>query len=81
MEDPTVREDELAFAPTEYPTVPLPVPLLPDVTVNQEAPLLAVQRHGDCVLTLTVSVPPDAVKTLFGGEIEYVHVLALASFE
>ena len=49
------------LADTEYATVPLPVPLPPDVTVTQD-PLVAVQVQELCVVTFTVPVPPDALK-------------------
>lgn len=57
------------------------MPLLPEVMVIQEAPLLAVQGHVDWVLTVTVPVPADAVKLWLGGEMEYVHVFLLTSLE
>jgi hypothetical protein len=39
-------------------TVPFPVPLAPEVTVNHVALLVAVQVQPDWVVTLTVPVPP-----------------------
>lgn len=57
------------------------MPLLPDVIVNQETLLLALHEHVDWVLTLTEPVPPEAVKFWLGGEMEYVHILALTSLE
>jgi hypothetical protein len=42
MVELAVLEDALVLAATEYCTVPLPVPLPPEVMVNQEAPLLAL---------------------------------------
>jgi hypothetical protein len=45
MVEATVLEFELELLETEYDTFPLPVPCLPEVMVNQEAPLLAVHRH------------------------------------
>ena len=81
MVELALLEDALVLAETEYCTVPLPFPLLPEVMVNQEALLPAVQRHVDWVLTLTVPVPLDWVRLWFGGEMEYVHVLLLTSLE
>lgn len=50
--------------------VPFPIPLVPEVMVNQEAALEAVQAHPGCVVTATLPVPPDAPKLEFEGEIE-----------
>ncbi len=47
MVELVVLEDELLLELTEYLTVPFPVPLLPDVIVNQETLLLALQEHVD----------------------------------
>jgi hypothetical protein len=41
-------------------TVPLPVPLAPEVIVTHDIPL-AVQLQPACVVTLTAPVPPDAL--------------------
>jgi len=46
------------FAATEYVTVPLPVPDLPDTTLIQLALLTAVQEHPDIEVTFTVALPP-----------------------
>jgi hypothetical protein len=81
MVELAVLEDALVLAATEYWTVPLPVPLPPEVMVNQEAPLLAVRGHVDWVVTFTLPVPPAALKLWLIGEIEYVHVLLLTSPE
>ena len=62
MVELAVLEDELVLAATEYCTVPLPVPLPPEVMVTQEAPLLAVRGHVDWVVTFTLPVPPAALK-------------------
>ena len=49
------------FAATRKVTVPLPVPLSPDVTVSQDAPLVAVHAHPLAAVTLSVGpVPPVA---------------------
>ena len=41
-------------------TVPLPLPLAPDVTVNHDALLTAVQAQSGAVVTATLPVPPAA---------------------
>ena len=60
----------LSFLPlgavTLYATVPLPVPLAPDVTVIQSALLLAVQAQPLVVDTATVPVPVPDIETLAG---------------
>ncbi len=58
------------FAATEYFTVPLPLPLLPDVTVIQLLLLAAVQEQPAVAVTLTLPVPPLASKDLLAGEME-----------
>jgi hypothetical protein len=52
-----------------YPTVPLPVPLAPDVTVIQFSLLLAVQAQPLAVETETDPVLAPKIETL-AGEIE-----------
>ena len=54
-------------------TVPLPLPLLPEVTVNHGALLEAVQAHPVPAVTLTLPVPPPACALPLGGAIENVH--------
>lgn len=60
----------LSFLPrgaaTLYATVPLPVPLAPDVTVIQSAVLLAVHAQPLAVDTATVPVPDPNTETLLG---------------
>ena len=60
----------LSFLPggaaTLYPTVPLPVPLAPEVTVIQSALLFAVQAQPLAVDTATVPVPDPDIETLVG---------------
>jgi hypothetical protein len=58
-----VRVAVSGFAATEKSTVPLPVPLAPDVTVSHEGELLtAVQLQVEAeALTPTLPVPPAAV--------------------
>lgn len=46
------------FAATEKVTVPLPVPMLPEVIVIQLALGLASHTHCDAVVTDMVPVPP-----------------------
>jgi hypothetical protein len=43
----------LVLAATEYRTVPLPEPVLPEVIVNHAAPLVAVQEHPVGAVTVT----------------------------
>ena len=40
--------------------MPLPLPLAPDVMVNQELLLAAVQVHPAAVVTVALLVPPAA---------------------
>jgi hypothetical protein len=55
---------------TEYATVPLPVPLLPDVMVIHDTPLEAVQVHPLWVVTAILPDPPEVVKEALVGEME-----------
>lgn len=41
-------------------TVPEPVPVAPETTVNHDLLLVAVQVHPAFVLTVTFNAPPDA---------------------
>jgi hypothetical protein len=52
------------------PTVPLPVPLLPLVTVIQLALLVAVQAHPLVVVTAVEDETPAATTTADAGDIE-----------
>jgi len=61
------------FAGTLYATVPLPVPLVPDVIVIHESMLDAIQVHVDPALTVTEPVPPAADADALVASIEYVH--------
>ena len=55
-----MSERELpVFSPTEYVTVPFPLPLSPEVMVIQEALLVAVQLQSLETLIEPVSVPPS----------------------
>jgi hypothetical protein len=55
---------------TEYATVPLPVPLLPDVMVIHGTPLEADQAHPLWVVTVMLPDPPEVVKEALDGETE-----------
>lgn len=57
-----VRRLVLVLAATEYLTVPLPEPLLPEVMVIQFALLTAVQQQPDSVVTFMLPLPPLAPK-------------------
>ena len=58
-------------------TVPLPVPLAPDVTVSQDVLLLtAVQAHVAPAVTVTEPVPPAEPSDWLVGAIEYEHAAA-----
>ena len=46
------------FAVTEYVTVPLPLPFLPDKILIQLALLAAVQLQPVCAVRATLPVPP-----------------------
>ena len=53
-------------------TVPLPVPLAPDVTVSQDVLLLTpVHAHDAPAVTVTLPVPPAAATDWLAGLIEY----------
>jgi hypothetical protein len=65
------------LAATEYATVPLPVPLPPDVIVIQPTLLLAVHaQHVSDAVTATLPVPPLAVKFWPVGLIENTQLPA-----
>jgi hypothetical protein len=61
------------FAATEYPTVPLPLPLAPDVIVIHDAELDAVHAQPVVVVTLTDPVEALDASDVALGEIEYVQ--------
>src|SRR5216684_2750202 len=63
------------FAFTENPTVPLPVPLAPEVTCVHPWLLTAVQLQPDPdkTVTFTLPVPPAAEKDALGADNWYVH--------
>ena len=58
------------FAAIEYPTVPEPLPVAPEVRVIQDAELDAVQAHPLVVVTLTEPVEALAATDVAVGEIE-----------
>jgi hypothetical protein len=75
--------DDPVLADTEYFTVPLPVPLLPEVIVIHDEPL-AVQVQPLWVVTATFPVPPAEAKDWLVGDMVYVQsedVVTDTSFE
>src|SRR3954462_11274940 len=63
-----LRWPGFGLAATANPTVPLPMPLLPDLTVIKEELLTAVQAQlAPEEVTLTLAVPPPTGKFLPGG--------------
>jgi hypothetical protein len=55
-------------------TVPLPVPLAPDVIVIQPALLVAVQAHPLAAVTLTEPLPPLAgIAAVAGNMLKLQH--------
>ncbi len=46
------------FAAAVNATVPLPLPLAPDVMVIHDEPVIAVHVHPGAVVTLNVPLPP-----------------------
>ena len=69
-----VRLLRLVFAAIEYPTVPSPVPLAPDVMLIQEAEAVAFQVQPGSVSTLTVPVAASLGMEVLTGESANVHV-------
>ena len=55
---------------TEYLTVPLPVPLLPDVIVIQGTSFTAVHVQVGSVVTVMSPMPPALLNVLPEGEME-----------
>ena len=68
-----VRLLEPVFAATEYSTVPLPLPLLPDVIVIQLTLLAAVQVQPVPAVTATLPVAAVAVRDRLAGATVYVQ--------
>jgi len=58
------------LAETEYVTVPLPLPLLPDVIVIQRTLFEALHLQPDGEATLKLPVPPVNINDLLDGEME-----------
>lgn len=63
-----VRVDATVFAATLKPTVPLPEPVAPLVTVIHDALLPALHEQPVATVTLPLPVPPAAVKDWLVGE-------------
>jgi hypothetical protein len=63
-----LREAVPELAETEYPTVPFPLPLPAETTAIQPALLEALQEQPLAAVTLTLPVPPLALKDLLAGE-------------
>jgi hypothetical protein len=61
------------YGATEYVTVPLPLPLAPEVIVIQLALLAAVQVQPVGAVTFTLPNPPMARKDCLAGTITYVQ--------
>jgi hypothetical protein len=60
---------------TAYPTVPLPVPVLPDVNIIHDALLVAV--HGQLPVdevTLILPLPPSSLIVFEAGDTLTLHV-------
>jgi hypothetical protein len=72
-----LRGEHPVLVATEKTTVPLPVPLPPDVTVIQPSLLEAVHAQQLCeAVTATLPVPPVEVKLWLVGLIEKVQLPA-----
>ena len=56
------------FAATLIWTVPLPLPDAPELTVSQDALLVAVQGHAVVAVTVTLKLPPAEVADWLVGE-------------
>jgi hypothetical protein len=61
------------FAATEYATVPLPLPVAPDVIVNHDALLVDVHAHPVTALTATLPVDACALSDMLVGVIAELH--------
>ncbi len=68
-----VRGDVAVFAAMEKATVPLPLPLAPDVIVSQASLLVAVQLQPAAVVTLLLPEPAPAPGVSDVGETEKVQ--------
>jgi hypothetical protein len=58
------------FGETVKETVPLPLPLVPEVIVMNPPLLVAVQAHPSPVVTVMLPAPPAERKARLVGEIE-----------
>jgi hypothetical protein len=67
------RADAPVFAATENATVPLPLPLPPEVIVTQESAVVAVHEQLPGAVTVTVPLPPDAATACDAGVIVMSH--------
>jgi hypothetical protein len=63
-----VRPNRFVLTATLNATVPLPVPLLPDVIEIQDAFGVAVHPHVGPAVTVTLLGPPGAPNEIFNGE-------------
>ena len=71
---------EPVFAATLNVTVPLPVPLAPELIVIHDAPLVAVHGHPPAAETVMgVPAPPAAATVWLVGEMLALHAGALAA--
>src|SRR5690242_19720918 len=68
-----LRAAVVVFAPTEYASVPLPVPDAPEVTVIQLALLIDPHAHEEVTLTEPVA-PPEPTLTEVGVMVDVPHV-------
>jgi hypothetical protein len=68
-----LRADDVGFAAPLNPTVPLPDPLAPLVTVSQPALLVAAQAQPANAVTVLEPVPPAAAIDWLVGEIVNVQ--------
>ena len=64
------RGPVLVFGSTEKLTAPLPVPVWPEVTANQDVPSEADQPQPAPAVMATLPVPPLLVNEAVPGEIE-----------
>jgi hypothetical protein len=71
-----LRDCAPGLADPEKPTVPLPLPLAPLVTVSQPALLVAVHPQPASAVTAVDPVPPPTAIDWLAGEIEYVQLPA-----
>ncbi len=67
------RADVPVFAATENATVPLPLPLAPEVIVTQESGVVAVHAQAAAAVTVTLPLPPDAATACDVGVIVMSH--------